>query len=41
MKFIVFNILVFFIAGEFEKVFEDGVEWSKMPIEFEETDPSI
>lgn len=41
MKFIFFNILVYFIAGEVEKVVEDGVEWTKMPIEFEEVDPAI
>lgn len=41
MKFIFFNILVYFIACEVEKVMEDGIEWTKMPIEFEEADPAI
>lgn len=38
MKFIFFNILVYFVVSEVETVFEDGIEWTKMPIEFEEVE---
>ncbi|CAD8046295.1 unnamed protein product [Paramecium sonneborni] len=41
MKFIIFNILVYFVVSEVETVFEDGVEWTKMPIEFEEVEQPI
>ncbi|CAK78653.1 unnamed protein product (macronuclear) [Paramecium tetraurelia] len=41
MKFIIFNILVYFVVSEVETVFEDGIEWTKMPIEFEEVEQPI
>lgn len=41
MKFIVLNILVFLAVSEVEKVFEDGIEWTKMPIEFEEVETEV
>lgn len=41
MKFIVFNILVFLVVSEVETVVEDGIEWTKMPIEFEEVSNDV